>query len=408
MSWGWVGHKIAWTLRGYKRPGCIPSMRTVYLDNNATTAVAPAVFEAMRPFYTEHFGNPSSGHHLGDKPAEAVRNARARLAGFLGCLETEIIFTSCGTEADNLAIRGIVDADRNRRHIITTLVEHSAVLNPIKRMESQGFRVTYLTVDRAGRVDIDALRRAVSDETALISVMFANNETGVMHPIHEIAGIAHEHGVPLHVDAVQGVGKVPFKMSDVGADLVSVSAHKFHGPKGVGALVVKKGTRWTPMLLGGSQERGRRPGTENVAGIAAMAAACDYAESHLERYVTDVRRLRDQLEHELARSIPDVFVNGAGSERIPNTSNMGFPGLDAHALLVRLDEVGICASAGSACHSGAFEPSHVLSAMGLTPEEAASCIRFSLSAMTTDEDIAYCTEEIPRIVHHLRRNFISA
>jgi cysteine desulfurase len=383
-------------------------MRTVYLDNNATTPVAPAVFEAMRPFYTEHFGNPSSGHHLGDKPAEAVRSARTRLAAFLGCQETELIFTSCGTEADNLAIRGIVDAERNRRHIITTLVEHSAVLNPIKRLESQGYRVTYLTVDRAGHINMDMLRDALSSETALVSVMFANNETGVMHPIHQIVEMAARHDVPVHVDAVQGVGKVAFKMNELGVDLVSVSAHKFHGPKGVGALVVKKGTRWTPMLLGGSQERGRRPGTENVAGIAAMAAACDYAESHLERYATDVRRLRDQLERELVKSIPDVFVNGAASERIPNTSNMGFPGLDAHALLVRLDEVGICASAGSACHSGAFEPSHVLSAMGLSDEEAASCIRFSLSAMTSDEDIAYCTVEIPRIVHHLRRNFISA
>jgi cysteine desulfurase len=383
-------------------------MRTVYLDNNATTAVAPAVFEAMRPFYTEHFGNPSSGHHLGDRPAEALRDARARLAAFLGCADTEIIFTSCGTEADNLAIRGVVDASRDKRHIITTRVEHSAVLNPIKRLESSGHRVTYLGVDRSGHLDMDALHGAISDDTALISIMFANNETGVMHPVQRIAEMAKSRNVPLHIDAVQGIGKVPFDMSTIGANLVSLSAHKFHGPKGVGALVVKKGTRWTPMLLGGSQERGRRPGTENVAGIVAMAAACDYAEEHLQRYQTDVRRLRDRLEQELVKAIPDVFVNGAASERIPNTSNMGFPGLDAHALLVRLDEVGICASAGSACHSGAFEPSHVLAAMGLTSDEAASCIRFSLSTMTTDEDIAYCTEEIPRIVHELRRNFISA
>jgi cysteine desulfurase len=383
-------------------------MRTVYLDNNATTAVAPAVFEAMRPFYTEHFGNPSSGHHLGDRPAEALRDARARLAAFLGCADTEIIFTSCGTEADNLAIRGVVDASRDKRHIITTRVEHSAVLNPIKRLESSGHRVTYLGVDRSGHLDMDALHGAISDDTALISIMFANNETGVMHPVQRIAEMAKSRNVPLHIDAVQGIGKVPFDMSTIGANLVSLSAHKFHGPKGVGALVVRKGTRWTPMLLGGSQERGRRPGTENVAGIVAMAAACDYAEEHLQRYQTDVRRLRDRLEQELVKAIPDVFVNGAASERIPNTSNMGFPGLDAHALLVRLDEVGICASAGSACHSGAFEPSHVLAAMGLTSDEAASCIRFSLSTMTTDEDIAYCTEEIPRIVHELRRNFISA
>jgi cysteine desulfurase len=383
-------------------------MRTVYLDNNATTAVAPAVFESMRPFYTEHFGNPSSGHHLGDRPAEAVRAARARLAAFLGCQDTEIVFTSCGTESDNLAIRGIADASRDKRHIITTRVEHSAVLNPIKRLESQGYRVTYLGVDRAGRIDTGALHDAIADDTALISVMFANNETGVMHPIQHIAEAARERKIPLHVDAVQGVGKVHFNINELGVDLVSVSAHKFHGPKGVGALVVRKGTRWTPMLLGGSQERGRRAGTENVAGIVAMGAACDFAEAHIASYQNDVRRLRDQLEQELVRAIPDVYVNGAGSERLPNTSNLGFPGLDAHALLVRLDEVGICASAGSACHSGAHEPSHVLAAMGLTPDEAGSCIRFSLSAMTTDDDIAYCAVEIPRIVHHLRRNFISA
>jgi cysteine desulfurase len=204
------------------------------------------------------------------------------------------------------------------------------------------------------------------------------------------------------------VGKVPVKMDELGVDLMSISAHKFHGPKGVGALIVKKGTRWTPMLLGGSQERGRRPGTENVAGIVAMAAACDYADSHMAQYQNDVRRLRDRLEYEIVEAIPDVFINGAACERIPNTSNMGFPGLDANALLVRMDEVGICASAGSACHTGAFEPSHVLAAMGLTHDEAACCIRFSLSAMTTDEDIAYCADQIPRIVHHLRRNFISA
>ncbi|HET6347709.1 MAG TPA: aminotransferase class V-fold PLP-dependent enzyme [Candidatus Krumholzibacteria bacterium] len=383
-------------------------MRTVYLDNNATTAVIPAVFEAMRPFYTEHYGNPSSGHHLGDQPASAVRAARSRIAAFLGCADTEIIFTGGGTEADNLAIRGIVEAARGKRHIITSAVEHSAVLNPVRQLESKGYRVTVLGVDHDGHVDLDALRNALDDETALVSVMFANNETGVMHPIAEIAQLAHARGVPLHIDAVQGVGKVPVRIDELGADLVSLSAHKFHGPKGVGALVVKKGTRWMPTFLGGSQERGRRPGTENVAGIVAMAAACDYAQNHFRHYDTVVRALRDRFESNLSASIPDVFVNGQASNRIPNTSNMGFPGLDAHALLVRLDEVGICASAGSACHSGATTPSHVLVAMGLTPAEATCCIRFSLSTMTTDEDIAYCTDQIPRIVQQMRRNFISA
>jgi cysteine desulfurase len=384
------------------------AMRTIYLDNNATTAVAPGVFEAMRPFFTEHFGNPSSGHRLGDRPASAVRDARARVAAFLGCSDSEVIFTGCGTESDNLAIRGVVETSRDRRHIVTTAVEHTAVLNPIKRLESSGYRVTYIGVDPDGRLDMAAMRDAITDETALVSVMLANNETGVMHPIRAIADLAHSRGVPLHVDAVQGIGKVPLDMETLGADLVAISAHKFHGPKGVGALVVKKGTRWSPVFLGGSQERGRRPGTENVAGIVAMASACDYARQYIDRYQNDVRRLRDRFEVELGAAISDMFVNGGKSERLPNTSNVGFPGLAAHAVLVLLDEVGICASAGSACHSGAGAPSHVLAAMGLSPERAASCIRFSLSAMTTDEEIAYCTDQIPRIVHRMRRNFISA
>jgi cysteine desulfurase len=383
-------------------------MQTVYLDNNATTAVVPEVFEAMRPFYTEHFGNPSSGHHLGDRPASAVRDARLKVASFLGCPDGDVIFTSCGTESDNLAIRGIVEVNREKRHIITSAVEHNAVLNPIKRLASQGYRVTFVGVDHSGRLNLDELRDAISDDTALISVMLANNETGVLNPIAPIAEIAHARGVPMHVDAVQGVGKVPLRLDAGGPDLTAISAHKFHGPKGVGALVIRKGTRWSPVFLGGSQERGRRPGTENVAGIVAMAAACEYAQQHVETYQTRVRALRDRFEAELSEAIPDQFINGRDVERLPNTSNIGFGGIDAHALLVNLDEAGICASAGSACHSGAAAPSHVLAAMGLTPEQAGSCIRFSLSAMTTEEEISYCTETIPRIVHRMRRNFISA
>lgn len=383
-------------------------MQTVYLDNNATTALAPDVFGAMRPFYTEHFGNPSSGHRLGDRPASAVRDSRARMAEFLGCSDAEIIFTSGGTESDNLAIRGIVESARDKHHIITTAVEHSAVLNPIKRFQSAGYRVTVLDVDAAGRINLDTLRDALADDTALVSIMFANNETGVINPIKQIAEIVHSRGVPLHVDAVQAVGKVPLRLDHIGVDMFAISAHKFHGPKGVGALVVRKGTRWAPVFLGGSQERGRRPGTENVAGIVAMAAACDYAASHLAHYQTEVRRLRDRFEDELLAAIPDTFVNCRECERLPNTSNIGFEGIDAHALLVLLDEVGICASAGSACHSGASEPSHVLAAMGLPPALADCCIRFSLSAMTTEKEIEYCTEHIPRIVERMRRNFISA
>ncbi len=382
-------------------------MRTVYLDNNATTRVVPAVFDAMRPYFTEYYGNPSSAHHMGDRPASAVRDARARVAAFLGCVDAEVIFTSCGTESNNIALRGVLDSSKGR-HIVTTAVEHSAVVNPIKRFGSLGYDVTVVQVDRSGRLDLDALRGALRDDTALVSTMFANNETGVIFPIREIAEIVHAKGIPLHVDCVQGVGKVVVDLAALGADLASFSAHKFHGPKGVGALVVHKGTRWTPVFLGGGQERNRRPGTENVAGIVGMSAAIDFAQSHLERCQTEVRRLRDRLESELLERIPDSFVNGADAERLPNTSNFGFRGVDGHALLVLLDEVGICASAGSACKSGAGLPSQVLAAMGLSPEDAAASLRFSLSALTTEDEIAYCIEQIPAIVARMRRNFISA
>jgi cysteine desulfurase len=355
-------------------------MRIVYLDNNATTPVLPAVFDAMRPFLTEHFGNPSSAHRMGDKPASAVRDARAQVAALIGCTDAELTFTSCGTESNNLAIRGVMEMSPNKRHLVTTSVEHSAVLNPAKRWQSLGYEVTFLPVDRAGRLDLDQLRDAIRDDTALVSVMFANNETGVIFPLDRIAEIVHKRGVPLLVDAVQGVG----------------------------ALFSRKGTRWAPVFLGGSQERGRRPGTENVAGIVGMGAAAAAAETHLADYHTQVRALRDRFEKELLARVPDTFVNGIASERLPNTSNIGFHAVDANAMLVLLDEVGICVSAGSACKSGAGLPSHVLGAMGLSPEEAASCLRFSLSSLTTAEDIDACIEHIPGIVERMRRNFISA
>lgn len=378
-------------------------MNTVYLDNNATTAVAPEVFEAMRPFYTDHFGNPSSPHRLGDRPASAIRDARAQVAGFLGCTDVEVVLTSCGTESDNLAIRGITEAAPGKRHVVTTAVEHSAVLNPVKRLAASGYDVTFVSVDRAGRLDLDELRASLRDDTALVSVMFANNETGVLFPIDRVAEIVHARGIPLHVDAVQGVGKVPIDLHVLGADMIAVSAHKFHGPKGVGALVLRKGTKWAPVFLGGSQERNRRPGTENVAGIVAMGVACEHARAHVARYQSDVRRLRDLLEREVLARVPDSFVNGIDCERLPNTSNMGFRGIDGHAMLVLLDEAGICVSAGSACKSGAGLPSHVLAAMGLSPDEAAACLRFSLSEFTTEAEIAYSVEQIPPIVERMRR-----
>ena len=382
-------------------------MRTIYLDFNATTPVVPEVFDAMRPYFLELYGNPSSAHHMGDKPASAVRDARARVAAFVGCADAEVVFTSCGTESNNIALRGVLDSSKGK-HVVTTAVEHSAVLNPVKRLGSQGYETTFLSVDRGGRMNLDELRAALRDDTALVSVMFANNETGVMFPIDRIAEIVHARGIPLHVDCVQGVGKVPINIETLGADLVSFSAHKFHGPKGVGALVVRKGTKWLPVFLGGGQERNRRPGTENVAGIVGMAAACQYAEAHFADYQTRVRALRDRFESELLERVPDSFVNGIASERLPNTSSLGFHGIDGHALLVLLDEIGICVSAGSACKSGSNLPSHVLAAMGLAPEEAACCLRFSLSSLSTEDEIATCIEQIPAVVARMRRNFISA
>ncbi len=382
-------------------------MRTIYLDHNATTPVVPEVFDAMRPYFLEYYGNPSSAHHMGDKPASAVRDARATVASFLGCSDAEVVFTSCGTESNNIALRGVLDAGKGK-HVVTTGVEHSAVMNPVKRLGSQGFETTFLSVDRGGRLNLDELRDSLRDDTALVSVMFANNETGVIFPIDRIAEIAHARGIPLHVDCVQGVGKVPVNLESLGADLVSFSAHKFHGPKGVGALVVRKGTKWLPVFLGGGQERNRRPGTENVAGIVGMATACRYAEVHLGDYQSRVRSLRDRFESELLERVPDSFVNGIASERLPNTSSLGFHGIDGHALLVLLDEIGICVSAGSACKSGSNLASHVLAAMGLAPEEAACCLRFSLASLTTEDEIDYCIERIPAVVARMRRNFISA
>ncbi len=383
-------------------------MHIIYLDNNATTPVVPGVFEAMRPFLTEHYGNPSSPHRLGDRPAAAVRDARTQVASLLGCTDGEVVFTSGGTESINIAIHGAAEMNRDRRHIVVTAVEHPAVLNPVKRFASLGYEVTILPVDRVGRLDLDVLRGAVREDTLLVAAMFANNETGVIFPVDHIAAIAHAKGVPVLVDAVQGVGKLPVEVDALGADFLALSAHKFHGPKGVGALFIRRGTRWAPVLLGGSQEKGRRPGTENVAGIVALGAACEHARNGLARYHTEVRALRDRFEREMLALIPDSFVNGIACERLPNTSNIGFNGIDGNAMLVLLDEVGICVSAGSACKSGAGLPSPVLAAMGLSPEEAGSCLRFSLSSHTTTADIDACIEHVPAIVDRMRHKFMSA
>jgi cysteine desulfurase len=333
-----------------------------------------------------------------------VRAARKAVADLLGCRDDEVIFTSCGTEADNLAILGVLAAVPGKKHIVTTSVEHSAVSNVFQRLEATGFDATYLAVDRDGRLDTDELEGSLRDDTALVSVMYANNETGVLFPIEEIAAVVERRGIPLHVDAVTAVGKVPIDLSRLPVDLLAISGHKFHAPKGVGVLFCRNGTAFEPPMSGAGQERGRRPGTENVPGIVGMGKACELAALKLDYYDREVRRLRDRFETGLLETTPDVVINGVGSRRVPNTSNVMFRGIDAHAMLTLLDEVGICASAGSACKSRAGQVSAVMLAMGLDPQDAAAAIRFSLSAWTTEDEIDYAVTEIPQIVDRMRRS----
>jgi cysteine desulfurase len=377
-------------------------VKTIYLDNNATTAVAPEVFDAMRPYFVDHYGNASSVHRVSTKAAAGLREARRTMARVLGCDEGEIIFTSCGTESDNMAIRGVLEESEGRRHIVTTAVEHPAVLGVVEELRAHGADATILGVDGNGMLDLDELRDCLRDDTALVTIMLANNETGVLFPMGEIAAIVKERGIALHTDAVQAAGKVPIDVSTLNVDFLALSAHKFHGPKGVGAMFARRGTPCHSFLLGGAQERGRRAGTENVGGIVAMAMALERAADHLDHYQTETRRLRDKLEQGLLASVPDAFVNGAASPRLPNTSSICFPGVDAHAMLISLDEVGICASAGSACKSGSGAASPVLAAMGVAPEDARGMLRFSLAHDTTEADIDYTLEHVPAIVTRMR------
>jgi cysteine desulfurase len=377
-------------------------MRTVYLDNNATTRVAPEVVEAMTPYLTEFYGNPSSVHRLGAIPAEAVRTARHQVAGLFGCSDGEIVFTSCGTESNNLAIAGVLEAAPGKRHIVTTTVEHAAINRVIDRMESKGYAVTRVPVDGDGRLDFGALEDAIRDDTALVAAMWANNETGVLFPIDEIAAVTRSRRVPLLVDAVTAAGKVPIDLRKIPVDLLAISGHKLHAPKGVGVLFCREGLRLTSAMQGAGQERGRRPGTENVPGIVGMGVACELAANKTACYDTEVRRLRDRLESGLASAIPDLTFTGAEVPRVPNTSNVVFRGVSAADMLVALDGAGICASAGTACKSASGQVSGVLLAMGLEPEDAAAAIRFSLSAWTTEDDINYVVGAVPPLVAKLR------
>ena len=379
-------------------------VRQVYLDSNATTLVDPAVFEAMQSFYLEDYGNASSIHSLGQKARSAVEDARSQVANLIGAKTNEIVFTSGGTESDNTALRGVAMARRSKgSHIITTTIEHSAVLHTCRQLEEEGFRVSYLPVDRQGFLPLDRLREAIDEDTVLISIMHANNEIGVIEPLKEMAALARERGVLLHTDAVQTVGKIALDVGDLGVDLLSLSAHKFHGPKGVGALFVRGDVTMLPLLHGGSHERSRRAGTLNVPGIVGLGKTCEVAGTLLEDFGTRVRGLRDKLEKGLVEGIPDTSVNGSTTERVPHLSNISFRRIEGEALLIALDFQGVAVSTGSACSSGTVEPSHVLTALRGDRGLHKSAIRFSLSRMNNDEDIDYVLGILPEIVQKMRQ-----
>lgn len=381
----------------------------VYLDNSATTAMAAEVIEAMLPYFADEIGNAQSVHSFGQRAKAAVEKARREVATLINAAPAEIVFLSGGTEADNLALRGIAEARSGQgRHIITTKIEHPAVLATCEALEATGYRVTYLPVSRSGIINIDDMREAISDDTILISVMLANNETGTIQPIEEIAGLVTEararglDHLHFHTDAVQAVGKVPVDVKRLGIDLLSLSGHKIHGPKGIGALYVRKGTRLAKLLHGGHHERDRRAGTENVPGIVGLGRAAELARAQLDGRMNRMRELRDYLEHEVISRFPDVRVNGDKQRRVPNVSNLSFDGVDGESLLISLDLKGIAVSTGSACASGSLEPSHVLQALGLTREEVRGSLRFSLGAFNTRDEIDYAVVVLAETVARLR------
>ncbi|WP_254173922.1 cysteine desulfurase NifS [Planktothrix pseudagardhii] len=376
-------------------------MSVIYLDNNATTQVDPLVAEAMLPFLTQYYGNPSSMHTFGGQVGKAIKQAREQVAALLGAEPTEIIFNSCGTEGNNTAIRTALATNPNKKHIITTEVEHAAILSQCRQLESQGYQVTYLSVNRQGQLDLDELEASLTGGTAVVSIMYANNETGVVFPIEQIGQIVKAKGAIFHVDAVQAVGKIPLDLKNSTIDLLTLSGHKLHAPKGIGVLYVRKGVRFRPLLLGGHQERGRRGGTENVPGIIALGKASELALVHLAD-VKKEQQLRDRLEQGLLAKIPNCEVNGHPIQRLPNTSNIGFKYIEGEAILLSLNQYGICASSGSACTSGSLEPSHVLRALGLPYSVLHGSIRFSLSRYTTDEEIDTVLKVMPEIVERLR------
>jgi cysteine desulfurase len=377
-------------------------MRIIYADNNATTAVDPEVFEAMKPYLTEYYGNPSSVHTFGGELGRAIELSREKVATTLGAEHaSEVIFTSCGTEADNTAIRSALASRIGRKRIVTTRVEHPAILTLSRQLERDGTQVTLLSVDGQGRISLDELRSVMDDDVAVVSIMTANNETGVIFPVEEAGHIAHEYGALFHTDAVQAVGKVRLDLTSGAIDMLAMSGHKLHAPKGIGALYVRRGLRFRPFMLGGHQERGRRGGTENVPGIVALGKATELAAHHIDDEQTRVRALRDRLELGLSK-IENSRVNGDVDNRLPGTTNTSFQQVEGEAVLLHLDRHGICASSGSACTSGSLEPSHVLRAMGVPFNFAHGSIRFSLGRFNTDEEVDSILEVMPNIIALLR------
>jgi len=377
-------------------------MSVIYLDNNATTQVAPEVVAEMLPYFSEHYGNPSSMHSFGGNIGRKLEEARAKVAALIGAAPEEIIFTSGGTESDSTAIHAAIQSNKDKKHILTSRVEHPAVKNLFEYLSKSGYRVTFVPVDRQGHLDLDFLYQNLSEDTAIVSLMWANNESGVLFPIEEISQVLKERGIVFHTDAVQAIGKIPINLKTVPIDMLSISGHKYYGPKGIGALYVRKGTKFSPFLIGGHQESGRRGGTENAAAIIGLGKASELVSDSLEEKSDQVKKLRNKLENELLERVPNALINGDRKYRLPNTSSIAFEYVEGESILLMLNEFGICASSGSACTSGSLEPSHVLRAMGVPFTAAHGSVRFSLSTYNTEEEIDLIIEKLPPIIQRLR------
>lgn len=377
-------------------------MNTIYVDNNATTQVAPEAVEAMMPYFTKLYGNPSSMHTFGGQVGYAIKEARVQVARLIGASPDEIVFTSCGTESDSTAIWAALRSNPDRKHVITTRVEHPAVKNLCEGLVKHGYRVSMVPVDREGNLDLDYFYDHLSDDTAIVSMMWANNESGVIFPVEELSRQVQERGIVFHTDAVQTAGKVPINVSRTGVDMLSMSGHKVHAPKGVGVLYVRKGTKFAPFMVGGHQESGRRGGTENVASIIGMGKACELAVAKMEKEMPRVAGLRDRLEEGLLSGISNSMVNGNRENRLPNTTSIAFEYVEGESILLLMDQHGICASSGSACTSGSLEPSHVLRAMGVPFTAAHGSIRFSLSPYNTEAEMDFIIDKLPPIIERLR------